>query len=141
MPFNPLRAALGVLLGLIAISVVAEGVEFLTVTLLDGSVTTDQAVYFGIRNRLPVLVFKLVYNTGAALLGGYLAARVSGPPALLVAAVLAAVQAVALVWGMTGSSMAATTPRWMWISLLLLTPAGILLGASWQNRRRSRRSP
>jgi len=40
-----LRSVSGVFAGLMLISVIAEGIEFLLVALVHGSITTDQDVY------------------------------------------------------------------------------------------------
>ena len=53
--------------GMMLISLIAEGIAFLPVALVHGSVTTDQEVDFGIRNRPPILAGKFVYNNLAAL--------------------------------------------------------------------------
>lgn len=124
-----LRSILGVLTGLIAISVIAEGIEFLLVTALHGRAVTDPDVYFEVRNRPLVLGLKLVYNTLAAGVGGYLAAWIAGHKHLAHGAALAGVQLVLFVWGMTASEYAGTTPAWAWITLCVTMSAAILLGA------------
>jgi hypothetical protein len=107
------------------------------VTALNGSFTQDQTLYFQIRNRPAVLMAKLVYNTGAAFLAGCATAWIAGRAALLHAAILATVQLAAFVWGMVFSEFAGTTPVWAWLTLIPLMTGGILLGAQFQNRRKT----
>ena len=64
-----LRSVLGVFFGIMLISLIAEGIEFLLVALVHGSITTDQDVYFEIRNRPAMLAAKFIYNSVAALAG------------------------------------------------------------------------
>lgn len=124
-----LRSILAIAGGLFVLSLVAEGIELAIVTALNGSFTEDPAVYFGVRNRLPVLLAKLGYNTGAAFLAGYVAAWVAGRAAVAHGAVLVVIQSALFVWGMVFSEFAGTTPTWVWVTLLPLMGAGILFGA------------
>ena len=124
-----LRSILAIAGGLFVLSLVAEGIELTIVTALNGSFTQEPAVYFAVRNRPAVLVAKLVYNTGAALLAGYVAAWIAGRAAFAHGVVLAAIQSALFVWGMMFSEFAGTTPTWAWVTLLPLMGAGILFGA------------
>ncbi len=133
-----LRSVLGIAAGLVAISIVAEGVEILLVSALHGGMVSDETTYWSVRNRPAVLGLKLVYNTLAAVVGGYLCARIAGRAHLAHGAVLAGIQLVLFVWGMTASEFAGTTPAWVWITLCVTMTAGILAGAT---RRRPRQSP
>lgn len=129
------RSILAIVCGLMALSLVAEGMEFAIVTALHGSLTDDPSVYFGIRNRPPVLASKFIYNTGAALLAGYTAAWVAGRARLAHGAVLAVIQLALFSWGMNYSEYAGTTPAWAWVTLLPLMGGGICLGAFVQTRQ------
>ena len=131
-----LRSILGVVAGLIAISVIAEGVELLLVMALHGGAVTDPDVYWKVRNQTPVLGLKLVYNTLAAGVGGYLAAWIAGYRYLAHGTMLAIVQLVLFIWGMVASEYAGTTPAWVWITLCMTMSAAILLGARLRDARR-----
>lgn len=135
---NALRTIGGVLAGLFLITLIAEGIEFALVTALHGSVTTDPAVYFAIRNRPAVLAFKLVYNTVAAFAGGYACAWIAGRMRKLHGVLLAVVQTAGFIYGMSVSEYASTTPLWMWIALILVTIFGILAGAGRCEKRTER---
>ena len=130
------RSILGILVGLIILSLVAEGIEFLIVTALHGSITTDQGLYFAIRNRMGVLIAKLVYNSGAAFLAGYVAALIAGRAETVHGTVLAVIQLALFIWGMAFSEFAGTTPAWAWLALVPLMGLAIYVGAVVAGRRR-----
>ncbi|MCH8823265.1 MAG: hypothetical protein IH984_07120 [Planctomycetes bacterium] len=69
-----IRSVLGIFIGSVVITIIAEGIEFVLVALVHGSIATDQDVYFEVRNRLPILSLKFFYNSLAGLVGGYVAA-------------------------------------------------------------------
>ena len=136
MLIQVLRSVLGVFISLMLISIIAEGIEFLLVALVHGSITTDQDAYFGIRNRPPLLAIKFVYNTFAGFAGGYVAAWIAGRAPVWHGLLLATVQLAGFIYGMTASPYASTTPMWAWIALAgTMTPA-IVIG-SWVRRRRA----
>ena len=124
-----LRSVLAIVAGLMVISIIAEGIEFMLVTALHGGVATEPDVYWSVRNRPMVLGLKLIYNTLAAAGGGYLAAWIAGRRALAHGIALAAIQLALFVWGMTASEFAGATPTWAWSTLCVTMTAGILFGA------------
>jgi hypothetical protein len=71
----------------------------------------------------------LVYNSAAAIVGGYLAARLAGRAALVHGIVLAAVQTAAFGWALATPALRRNTPDLMWACLIGLTFAGIIAGA------------
>ncbi len=135
------RSVLGVFIGLMLISIIAEGIEFLLVALVHGSITTDQDVYFGIRNRPALLASKFVYNNFAGLAGGYVAAWIAGRAPVWHGLVLALVQLGGLIYGMTASPYAGTTPMWAWIALAATMTPIILVGSWFRRRRTLKQSP
>jgi hypothetical protein len=86
--------------------------------------------YFAARNEPGMLAAKLVYNTVAGLLGGYMTAKIAGFQEMKHAGAAAAVQTAALIWGFTMSEYAAFTPAWMRIALILITGPAMMVGAS-----------
>jgi hypothetical protein len=106
-----LRSVLGVFLGLMLISLIAEGIEFLLVALVHGSVTTDQEVYFEVRNRSALLGIEFIYNSVAGLAGGYITAWIACRAPIWHGVFLAAVQLAGFLDGMTASPYASTTRR------------------------------
>jgi hypothetical protein len=133
------RSVLAVLVGLILISTVVEAIEFGLVTLINGKPTTDPVTYYAIRNRPWFLMLKLLYNTLAAVGAGYLVARIAGYAGLRHAVALAFVQTVAFVWALTQPQMRQWAPDWMWVSLIVLTIAGLVAGARWRLARAAAR--
>lgn len=131
---NPIRSLGGVLGGLAVISFVVEALEFSLVTAMSGGRVVDMAQYFAVRNQPGILAAKLVYNTVAAVLGGYVAARVAMTNEMRVAAAAAAAQTVALIYGFTFGEFASYTPIWMRIALVILMGPAMMLGASVRAR-------
>src|SRR5262245_55741318 len=131
-----LRSVLAVGLGLVLISVIVELVEFGLVTMAHGAVTTDPVTYFGVRNRPWLLAAKLVYNTAAAVLAGYVTARLARRAPAAHGLALALLQTAAFGWALANVEIRRWTPDWMWVALIVLTFAGIMTGARLQSRRR-----
>jgi hypothetical protein len=72
---------------------------------------------------------KLVYQTLAAILGGYMTAKIAQRDQMKHGALAAAVQTTALVWGFTAGEFASFTPAWMRVALVLVTGPAMLAGA------------
>ena len=92
------------------------------------------AGYFAVRNQPGILGAKLVYNTPAASLGGYMTAKVAGRAKMAHAGVAALGQTAALVWGFTVGEYAAYTPVWMRIALVALTGPAMFAGGAVRAR-------
>ena len=126
------RLILGVLAGLITITIVTESIEFLIVIIASGEsteeLTTNQKLYFAIRNQPIILISKLVYTTGAGIIGGFLTALISKSLPRPAALVLIVVQLVSLIWAGFISDLSSTGPVWMWVALIILVPSGIYYG-------------
>ena len=133
-PGNPIRSLGAVLGGLGVISLVAELLEFSLVTAVSGGRVTDMSQYFAVRNQTGILAAKLVYSTVAAILGGYVTARVAMVDEMRHAAAAAAAQTVALIWGFSGGEFAAATPMWVRIALVVLMGPAIMVGAAVRAR-------
>ena len=125
-----LRGIVGVLAGMAVISIVVETLEFTLVNALSGGAIADMAEYFAVRNRPGVLAAKVAYTTLAAVLGGYVTAKVAGAAEMKYASVAASLQTFALIYGMNASEYGPFTPTWTWIALIVLTGPAILLGAA-----------
>ena len=116
-----LRSVVAVAVGLVLLSLIVELVEFGLVTTAHGAVTTDPVVYFGVRNQAWFLAAKLAYNTAAAVVAGYVTARLAGRAPTAHGLALALVQTAAFAWALANAEIRKWTPDWMWISLMLLT--------------------
>jgi len=132
---NPVRSVLAVLGGIVLISLVVESVEFMVVNATATEPLIDFADYFAVRNRPGILGAKLVYNTAAALLGGYMVAKIAGYAELLHAGVAALIQTAVLVSSAFGQGeYAQYTPGWMWVALVVLTGPAMMGGAAVRAR-------
>lgn len=131
---NPLRSLLAIILGTGVISLLVEPLEFTLVNAAASGPIADMAGYFAVRNQPGILTAKLVYTTAAALLGGYLAAKIAGRAEVAHAGFAAAVQTVALIWGATTSEYASFTPSWVWIALVVLTGPAMIAGGAIRAR-------
>ncbi|NJM34970.1 MAG: hypothetical protein HC850_10020 [Rhodomicrobium sp.] len=132
-----IRSIVAVAGGLFAISAISEGVEFALVTYANGGPILDPSEaerYFAIRNQLPILVSKFVYNGFAALAGGYVAVMIAQRHATVHGVALAVVQAAFLAWGMLWSAHAGKTPAWVWMGLIPLMSAATVMGARMRAR-------
>jgi hypothetical protein len=134
-----IRSGLAVIVGLISITLIVEPLEFLLVTLAHGGMTTDPYEYFLVRNRGWFLALKVIYNTGAATIAGYLTASIAGRAALIHGGVVAALQSLAFGYAFTVPELRATTPDWLWVTMLVATPVAILVGARLRIAARRRR--
>ena len=127
---NPIRSIIAILGGIAVISLVVEALEFTLVSAVSGGSITDMSGYFAVRNRPGILTAKVIYNTLAAVLGGYMTAKIAGTRELLHAGVAAFLQTVALIWGFTAGEYASFTPAWTRIVLVLLTGPAMIAGGT-----------
>ena len=124
-----IRTILAVIAGLIAITLIVEPIEFLLVTIVNRGMTTDPYEYFLIRNRGWFLALKVIYNTGAAAIAGYLTAWIAGRAPFSHAVVVAVLQTIAFGFAFAIPELRSTGPDWMWVTLIIATPAAIVVGA------------
>jgi hypothetical protein len=123
------RSAAGILAGLFLISTLVEVLEFGLVNSLRTEPITGPDAYYAIRNRGWFLALKLVYNTAAAIAGGFVAALIAGYALVRHGLALAIIQTMAFAWALSQPEMRQWTPLWMWFALMTLSFGGILLGA------------
>jgi hypothetical protein len=133
-----IRTISAIFIGMFLISGLVEGLEFGLVAAIHGAPTTEPEVYYGIRNLAWFLSLKLVYNTAAAVVGGFVTALVAGYAPLKHGIALACIQTLAFAWGLTQPNISQWTPGWVWAGLIVFSFAGILFGARiWEQRARS----
>ena len=133
-----IRTILAVIAGLIAITLIVEPIEFLLVTIVNGGMTTDPYEYFLIRNRGWFLALKVIYNSAAAAIAGYLTAWIAGRAPFSHAVVVALLQTIAFGFAFMLPELRSTGPDWMWVTLMIATPVAIIAGAMIRNRVRHR---
>jgi hypothetical protein len=135
---SPIRSIVAVLGGILLVSVVVEVLEFTLVNARAGGAITDMSEYVAVRNQPVMLAAKLVYTSLAAVLGGYMTAKVAGRQELLHGGVAALAQTAALIWGFTAGDYAAFTPVWMRVALVALIGPAMVAGASIRARAAGR---
>ncbi len=125
-----LRSILAILGGIGLVSLITQLLETTLVGAAAGGQVLDMPHYFAIRNRPSILGAALVYNTVAALLGGYMTARIAGQQQEMAHARIAAlVLTASMIYGFTAGPFAEFTPGWMRIALIMLTAPAMLAGA------------
>ncbi|MBI4266283.1 MAG: hypothetical protein HY657_18065 [Acidobacteria bacterium] len=125
---NLVRSLIAVIGGVALVSLVVEPLEFTLVNAVADASIEDMAGYFAVRNRPGILAAKLVYNSLAAVLGGYMAAKIAGTREMAHASAAALLQTAALIWGFTLSEYAPFTPAWTRVALVVLTGPAMLAG-------------
>ena len=136
MLVKTVRSILGVLIGLFLITLLVEPLEFAIVTLVNGGVASDPDDYFAIRNRSWFLSAKFIYNTIAAVAGGFVCAIVAGRAPFAHAGGVAVLQTAGFGYALATPEMRDSAPLWMWIALIPLTIAGLFIGAWASTKRR-----
>lgn len=129
-----IRSVTAVVAGMATITLTTELIEFALVALSSGGPVTDPELYYAVRNRSWFLGIKLVYNTGAAFLGGYVAAWIGRRRQVGLGATVAAVQVVAFGWALSQPEFRQTMPLWMWLALTFLTVPAVVSGAIVRSR-------
>ena len=127
---NPVRSLIAILSGVVLVSVVVEILEFTLVNARAGGGIIDIPGYFAVLNQPGMIAARCAYNAVAALLGGYLAARIAGHREMLHGTIAAVVKSGALIWGFTAGEFAAFTPLPVRIALVLLTGPAMIAGAA-----------
>ena len=135
------RSILAVLGGIGLVSLITQLLETTLVGAAAGGQVMDMPHYFAVRNRPSILAAGLVYNTVAAVLGGYMTARIAGQQEMAHARIAALVLTASLIYGFTAGEFAHFTPAWMRIALIMLTAPGMLAGAMVRARAGKAQSP
>lgn len=124
-------SALSIISGLVLITLITEGIEILTINLFSekslSELMNSPDEYFEARNQPLVIVLKILYNTIAAFIGGYVCSLIARMKPLLHNFILAVMQIAGFIYGMTISKYSNMTPIWLWLILMVLTTIGIIL--------------
>ena len=126
---NPLRSLIAVLGGIALVSLIVEPLEFTLVNATATGPIADMDGYFAVRNQPGILAAKVVYNALAAVLGGFMTAKLAGGQEMRHAGIAALAQTAALIWGFTAGEYAPYTPVWMRVTLVLVTGPAMMAGA------------
>lgn len=129
---------LAVIAGMLIYAVVSELLETTLVSATADRPITDIAAYFSMRNTPMMLGAKVVYNSMAAILAGYMTAKIAGQNELRYAGMVAALETASLIWGYTMGEYASFTPVWMRGVIVLTTGPAMMVGASIRHRAATR---
>ena len=129
-----IRSILAILVGIGLISIVTQVLEFTLVGAASGGQLTGMEQYFEVRNRPSILAAALVYNSVAAVLGGYMVAKIAREHEMVHARIAALVQTAAMIYAFTVGEYAQFTPAWMRVALIAVVAPAILAGASIRTR-------
>jgi hypothetical protein len=131
-----IRVVLGIIIGLLVITIVAEVIEFTLVKSVSGTsfeaLQADEQEYFNVRNRTWILISKVFYSLIAGIFGGYITTWISKEKAKIAIYILLFFQIVFLIWAGFISELSETGPLWMWGYLLIIIPIGIWIGYRWK---------
>jgi hypothetical protein len=131
---NFIRSIVAILAGIGVVSLVTQFLEFTLVGAAAGGSLTGMEHYFEIRNRPSILAAALVYNTVAAILGGYVTAKIARQQEMAHARVAALVMTASMLYGFTVGEFARFTPVWLRIALIALIAPAVLVGATIRQR-------
>jgi hypothetical protein len=133
---NPVRSALAVLAGVMLLGFIDQTLERTLVSAIADAPPTDEASYLAVRNRPLVLVVTLVAHGFAAMLAGYILAKIAGAYETRHAIAAAAVLTVAYAFAFL-SDNAMLPPVWVRVAILFVTPAALLAGATVRAQART----
>ena len=127
---NPVRALLAVLVGTGLFRLVVAVLETTLVGAAADTPVRTEVEYFAVRNQPAMLAAAVGYNCVAAVLAGYVLARIAGAREIMLATLAAAVQTTALIWAFTAGDYAAFTPAWTRVVLVAATGPAMIGGAA-----------
>lgn len=114
--------------------------EFALVSAMAAEPITDEASYFAARNRPAVLAARVGYTAVAALLSGYMAAKIVEAYEMRHAMVAAGLVTALLISEFTVSEYARFTPVWM-RALLILLAGPVMLAGAWVRATAAKADP
>ena len=128
-PANPVRGITAVLGALVLFSAMTQLLEYTLVNASGGDAVKDMPSYLAALNRTPLLAAKAAGNLMAALLAGYLTAKIAQTRELMFAGLAAAAETCSLVYGFTMGEYVAL-PLWI-RALLVLTTGPAMMAGAW----------
>ena len=128
------RSIIGVLGGIVIISLLGQLLEVPLVNAFAAEPITDLNGYLAVRNQPPIHIALLAIAAITGVLAGYMVAKIAGQYELRHAAFAAGLQALLLIRGFAAEDAAAAFPAWLRLGLVLVTVAAMLLGAAVRAR-------
>jgi len=122
------RGITAILGALVLFSAVTQVLEYTLVSASGGDTVKDMASYMAVLNRTPLLAAKAVGTVMAALLAGYMTARIAQAREVMFAGIAAAAETCSLVYGFTMGEYVAL-PLWFRALLVLRTGPAMIAGA------------
>lgn len=128
-PVNVARGITAVLGALVLFSAVTQLLEYTLVSAAGGDTVKDMASYLVVLNRPPLLAAKAVGNVMAALLAGYMTAKIAQTHEVMFAGLAAAAETCSLVYGLTMGEYV-VLPLWF-RTLLVVTTGPAMMAGAW----------
>jgi hypothetical protein len=122
-----IRGLVAVIGGLAVTRILVQPLEITLVNAFAGQPLRSAADFAAVLNTPGMMAARLFYTCVAAILGGYVAARIAAHDPMRYTAVAAAFQAIVLTWGFA-AGYALPTPLWMRIALVVVSTLGMLAG-------------
>jgi hypothetical protein len=131
------RSVTVIVLGLLLLGFIDQTLErTLVLALAQGVEVKDEAAYLSIRNRPMVLAVTLVTHGFAALLTGYVLAKMAGTREVHHAAATAGLFTIAMI-GASATPNVMLPPVWVRMAMLAITPPALIAGAYIRGQARA----
>jgi hypothetical protein len=134
---NPVKSLTAILGGILVVFAIGQVLEIVLVMAVADPRPENYEQYLRVRERTAIQIGILISHAIAAVLGGYIAARIVGVQEMTHATVAAVLQIGFLLWGFAPGENAAMTPMWNRIALVLVTVPAMLAGASVRAKARA----
>lgn len=128
-PINAVRGITAVLGALVVFSAITQLLEYTLVSAAGGDTVKDMASYLAVLSRTPLLAAKAVGTLMAALLAGYMTAKIAQTHELMFGGIAAAAETCSLVYGLTMGEYVAL-PLWI-RALLIVTTGPAMMAGAW----------
>lgn len=126
--FSLMRSVVVVLAAMLLLGFIDQTLEQALVMALADAPVTDEASYVAVRNRPQVLAMLLGTHVVAALLTGYVLAKLAGSHEVRHAAATAALATLVLLAASTAPNVL-VPPVWMRVAMAVITPPALIAGA------------
>ena len=126
--FSVTRSVVVVLAAMLLLGFIDQTLEQTLVMAMADAPIKDEASYVAVRNRPPVLAFLLATHAVAALLTGYVLAKLAGSHEVQHAAATAALVTLLLVAASTAPNVL-VPPVWVRVAMAVITPPALIAGA------------
>jgi hypothetical protein len=126
---NAIRGLVAVIGALAVTRLLVQPLEVTLVNALAQQPLNTAGDFAAVLNSPLMMAARLFYTGVAAILGGYVAARIAAHDPMRYTMVAAAFQAIVLIWGFA-AGFALPTPIWMRLALVVVSTTGILAGGA-----------